>query len=47
MYHVTVWRNHKAIDDMACPFGEWSTIGAWLDDYGYNDPGYKAIITFS
>jgi hypothetical protein len=48
MYHVYVYRPGEGqVDNHDFNFGEWSEIGFWLDDHGYNGDAYEVKITFT
>jgi hypothetical protein len=48
MYVVTIINSltNRAIDRKEFSFGDWSEIGFWLDDNGYNEARYSVAINF-
>lgn len=46
MYLVTVLQDGTQVDSRAFAFGQWRSIGLWLDEYGYNDDRYELRVQF-
>ncbi len=45
-YHVTVRQGRKVAARKHFHWGQWTELGYWLDDQGFNRPDYSVSVSF-